>query len=92
MTIQALCQRRMRESGRCVTCCRPHTSGLARCRGCQDKANAAHRAKRRELIAQGRCQECRAGMLGVSKFTRCLACRIQHAKARKRSQHRAVAA
>ena len=84
MTPQGLCQRRMKAEGRCVTCCQPHDSGMARCRPCQDTANATRRAKRRQLIAEGRCQECWAGLLGPSAFTRCLPCRVKMAKARKR--------
>lgn len=69
MTLQAIHQRRMRHEGRCVTCWQPHRSGLARCRGCQDKRNAARRAKRRALIADNRWAAVIAGVYDADGHT-----------------------
>lgn len=84
MTPQVLLQRRLKAEGRCVTCCQPHDTGKARCQGCQDKRNATRRQKRRQLIAEGRCQECWATLLGASAYTRCLDCRVKMAARAKR--------
>ena len=87
MTPQGLNQRRMREQGRCVTCCQPHSSVRARCALCQRRANLCRSLRRIKAIAAGRCQECFAGFLGDTKFTRCLACRVAIA-ARSRRRRR----
>ena len=88
MTPQGLLQRRLKAEGRCVTCCQPHDSGLARCRGCQDKVNARTREIRRRMVALGRCRHCR-GEMAVSGFTACFDCRLRLTVKRKRRYRRA---
>lgn len=89
MTPQGLHQRRMREQGRCVTCCKVATTGRARCALCQRKSNLYRSLRRVKAVASGRCRECFAGFLGVTKFTKCLDCRVAIAARLKR--HRRAA-
>lgn len=68
-------QYRQREAGKCATCGQPHHGTTWKCDPCRTKDNARLAARRKRWRADGRCINCGAGMLGVSRFTRCLECR-----------------